>query len=183
MKISIKKYFLLLFLMLLGITGCNTTMGKHTKIATHDIPVNTDLSSGKQIVVERVKQESLMLSNTTEIQTGRYSTVQAKPTQPQRQLLEVMISVTIPDDITMIGQTIHYLLKRSGYQLVQPRVDQPKLTAFFDKRLPNVHRHIGPMTLEDALTILTAPAFTLHEDPVQRLISYDLDSRYAGDTL
>lgn len=183
MKISIKKYFLPLFLMLLGITGCTTTKGKSTKIATHDILVNTDLSSGKQKAVEPVNKESQLLSYTTDIQTGRYSTVQAKPIQPQRQLLQVMISVSIPDDITTIGQTINYVLKRSGYQLVQPKADQPELTAFFYKGLPEVHRHMGPMTLEDALSILVAPAFTLHEDPVQRLISYDLDSRYAGDTL
>ena len=183
MKISIKKYFLLLFLMMLGITGCTTTMGKNTKIATHDIPVNTDLSSVKETAVEAGKKEPQLLSHTTDIQTGRYSTVQAKPTQPQRQLLQVMISVTIPDEITTIGQTIHYLLKRSGYQLVQPQAHQPELIAFFQKRLPEVHRHMGPMTLEDALSILTAPAFTLHEDPVNRFISYGLDSRYAGDTL
>ena len=182
MKISIKKYFLLLFLMLLGITGCSTTMGGSTKSSSLDIQVNADLPSIKE-KAESVKKEPQLLSHSNEIQTGRYSTVQAKPTQPQRQLLQVMISVTIPDEIATIGQTIHYLLKRSGYQLVQPQADQPELTAFFYKRLPEVHRHMGPMTLEDALTILTAPAFTLHKDPVQRLISYDLDSRYAGDTL
>ena len=183
MKIAIKKYLFLLYLMMLGITGCTTTKGKNTKFSTHDISVNTDLSSFKETAVESVKKESQLLSHTTDIQTGRYSTVQAKPTQPQRQLLQVMISVTIPYEITTIGQTIYYLLKRSGYQLVQPQADQPELTAFFYKRLPEVHRHLGPMTLEDALTILAAPAFTLHEDPVQRIISYDLDSRYAGNTL
>jgi len=183
MKISINKYFLLLFLVMLGITGCTTITGKISKIATHDIPVNSELPSIKETAVEPVKKEPQLLSHTTDIQTSRYSTIQAKPTQPQRQLLQVMISVTIPDDITTIDQTIHYLLKRSGYQLVQPQVDQPELTAFFYKRLPEVHRRMGPMTLEDALTILTAPAFTLHEDPIQRLISCDLDIRYAGDRL
>lgn len=166
-----------------GITGCTTTTGENTKFATHDIPVNSDLSPVKQIVAEFATKDPQLLSHATDIQTGRYSTVQAKPTQPQRQLLQVIISVTIPDDITTIGQTIHYLLKRSGYQLVQPQADQPELTAFFNKRLPEVHRHLGPMTLEDALSILAAPAFTFHEDTVQRLISYSLDSRYAGDTL
>ena len=169
--------------MMLGITGCTTTTGENTKFATHYIPVNSDLSPVKQIVAEFATKYPQLLSHTTNIQTGRYSTVQAKPTQSQRQLLQVMISVTIPDDITTIGQTISYLLKRSGYQLVQPQADQLELTAFFNKGLPEVHRHIGPMTLEDALSILTAPAFTLHEDPVQRLISYDLDSRYTGDIL
>ena len=181
MKLSIKKYLLLLTVLV--ITGCATKSDINTKKASLNVPLKPDLAIAKETAVESVKKEPQLLSHTTDIQTGRYSTVQAKPTQPQRQLLQVMISVTIPDNITTIGQTIHYLLKRSGYQLVLPQTDQPELTAFFYKRLPDVHRHIGPMTLEDALIILTAPAFTLHEDPVQRLISYDLDSRYAGDRL
>jgi len=72
---------------------------------------------------------------------------------------------------------------RSGYQLVQPQAQQIELSRFFLKRLPAVHRHIGPMSLEDALTILTAPAFKLNQDPVRRLISYELDTRFAGETL
>jgi len=182
MKTAIKKYFLLLFLMMFGITGCSTSE-KNTKIATHDTPVNTDLPGDKKIVVSPVKNTPQRLSHITDIQTGRYSTVQAKPTQAQRQLLQVMISVTLPDEITTIAQTIHYLLKRSGYPWVQPQVDPLDLTAFFNKRLPEVHGHMGPMTLVDALSMLAAPAFTLHKDPVQRVIRYDLDSRYAGDSL
>ena len=42
---------------------------------------------------------------------------------------------------------------------------------------------MGPMTLEDALSVLAAPAFTLHEDPLERVIRYDLNSRHAGDSL
>ncbi len=167
--------------MMIGITGCSIS-GKKTKSSTLDSSVKTDLFSGKETAAEAVNKDQ-RLSHTTDIQTGRYSTVLAKPTQSQRQLLQVMISVSIPDDITTIAQTIRYLLKRSGYQLVQPQAGQPELTAFFYKRLPEVHRHIGPMTLEDALIMLTAPAFTLQVDPLQRRISYDLDSRYAGDTL
>lgn len=183
MKTAIKKYFLLLFLVPPGITGCTPAMGEKNKIATHDSPVNTDLPGDKKVVVAAAKKTPQRLSHITGIQTGRYSTVQAIPTQAQRQLLQVMISVTIPDDITTIAQTIHYLLKRSGYQWVQPQLDQPDLTAFFNKRLPEVQRHIGPMTLEDALSMLAAPGFTLHEDPLQRVIRYDLDRRYAGDSL
>ena len=183
MKTAIKKCFLLLFLVPPGIAGCTSIVQENSKIATHDSPVSTDLPWDKKIVVVAAKKASQQLSYFTGIQSGRYSTVQAKPTQAQRQLLQVMISVTVPDDITTIGQTIHYLLKRSGYQWVQPQTDQPELTAFFRKRLPEVHRHMGPMTLEDALNMLAAPAFSLHEDPVQRVIRYDLDRRYAGEPL
>ena len=92
-----------------------------------------------------------------------------------------MITVTIPDEIETIGQTIRYLLRRSGYQLINPQQQQPELAQLFSKRLPDVHRHLGPMTLENALTILTTPAFTLIEDPVHRLISYQLDDLFLGE--
>ena len=120
-------------------------------------------------------------SKSTGVQTGRYSAIAALPTPSQRQLLQVMITVTIPDEITTIGQTIQYLLRRSGYQLTGPKYQQTELTQLFTNRLPDVHRQLGPMTLEDALTILTTPAFILIEDPVHRLISYQLDGRYLGD--
>jgi len=181
MKLSIKKYLLLLTVF--AITGCAAKSDINTKKANLNMPVKPDLAIATEPAVEVVKKSPQQFSYTTDIQTGRYSTVRAKPTQSQRQLLQVMISVTIPDEITTIGQTIHYLLKRSGYQWIQSQTDQPELTAFFYKRLPEVHRHMGPMTLENALSILTAPAFTLSVDPVQRVIRYDLDSRYAGDTL
>jgi len=181
MKTSIKKYFSLLFLIMLGITGCTTTKRENTKIATHDILVNTDLPSDKEKAVEAVKKESQQLPHITDIQAGRYSSIKSKPTQSQRELLQVVITVSIPDEITSIGQTIEYLLKRSGYQLVQPQAKQIELTRFFLKRLPDVHRHIGPMSLEDALIILTAPAFKLNQDPVSRLISYELDTCFAGE--
>ena len=104
----------------------------------------------------------------------------ALTTPSQRQLLQVMITVTIPDEITTIGETIQYLLRRSGYQLTGSTYQQPELIQLLTNRLPDVHRQLGPMTLEDALTILTTPAFILTEDPVHRLISYQLDGRYLG---
>ncbi len=112
------------------------------------------------------------------VQTGRYSSVIAEPTKQQRQLLQVVISVKIPDRIETIRETIHYLLKRSGYQLREPMADQPELVELLSKKLPDVHRNIGPMTLEDALSILTTPSFVLKEDTVHRLIGYQLDARY-----
>lgn len=128
-------------------------------------------------------QEKPYYSTTSGVQTGRYSSIKSQLTQAQRELLQVMITVSIPDEITSIGETIAYLLKRSGYQLMQPEAKQIELTKFFLKRLPDVHRHIGPMTLEDALIILTSPAFKLNNDPVRRLISYELDKQYVGELL
>jgi conjugative transfer region protein (TIGR03748 family) len=108
----------------------------------------------------------------TIIQTGRYSAITANPTPEQRQLLNVIIAVTIPNDFQTVGQAVHYLLKRSGYQLVGSEQLPLEAVQLFNRPIPEVHRQLGPMTLRDALNVLTAPAFMLIEDPIHRMISY-----------
>ncbi|MFK5948650.1 MAG: hypothetical protein QM500_07775 [Methylococcales bacterium] len=178
MKPAIKSNSILLSLIpIFGILGCTST--------GQSIENTVDQATRQQAEIPAVvtPQEQPYYSIPSDIQTGRYSSIKSQPTQSQRELLQVMITVSIPDEITSIGETIAYLLKRSGYQLMQPEAKQIELTKFFLKRLPDVHRHIGPMTLEDALTILTSPAFKLNIDPVRRLISYELDKQYAGEIL
>ena len=178
MKPSFKSNFILLSLIsILGIVGCTSTGQSVDSVVDQATQQEADI----QAVV--TTQEQPYYSTPSDIQTGRYSSIKSKPTHSQRELLQVMITVSIPDEITSIGETIAYLLKRSGYQLVQPQAKQIELTEFLFKRLPDVHRHIGPMTLEDALTILTGPAFKLNQDLVRRLISYELDHLYAEERL
>ena len=178
MKESINSNFILLSLIsLFGIIGC-TTQGKRVENV-----VDQATQKRVELPVVVTPQKQPYYSTPSDIQTGRYSSIKSKPTQSQRELLQVIITVSIPDEITSIGETIAYLLKHSGYQLVQPQEQQTELTGFFLKRLPEVHRHIGPMSLEDALTILTAPAFKLNQDPMKRLISYEMDNRFSGEIL
>jgi conjugative transfer region protein (TIGR03748 family) len=178
-----KLSVLLPLTIMLWVTGC-TTVGQ--------VPLADGRSHNTQAVSETGTsvtdadesyssiQTHTHFSKSTGVQTGRYSAIAAIPTESQRQLLQVMISVTIPDEITTIGETIHYLLRRSGYQLTNPKHQQLELTQLLTNRLPDVQRQLGPMTLEDALTILTTPAFILIEDPVHRLISYQLADHYLG---
>ena len=181
----IKAISLLSLVFILGVTGC-TPNGKLVQSEVSVIPKAEKKLDG---ITDKTAKLSIIDPMTTShlkllgIQTGRYTTIQAKPIQSQQHLLQVIISVTIPNDIQTIGQTVRYLLKRSGYDLVNPKPDQLKLTQLLVKRLPDVHRRLGPMTLADALVILTAPAFTLIDDPVHRLISYQLDDRYLGEAV
>jgi type IV pili sensor histidine kinase/response regulator len=82
-----------------------------------------------------------------QVQTGRYSAIFAIPTTPQHQLLQVIISIVVPDYIRTVRETIRYVLKRSSYKLSEPKQHQNELVELFAKQLPEVHRHIGPMTL------------------------------------
>ncbi len=123
------------------------------------------------------KPESTGLTNPV-VQTSRYTVIKAVPTPAQRNLLEVMITVTIPPDIKSIDATIRYLLMRSGYRMQLVPIQGQKVIQILSKTLPEIHRKIGPMRLIDALTMLTTPAFELITDPVKREIRYQLKNNY-----
>ena len=108
----------------------------------------------------------------SDIQTGRYSMVSAAPTQAQSELLEATVTVQLPDRIQTIGEAVRYLLHRSGYRLASAESTEPHTLALFALPLPAVHRHLGPMTLREALETLAGPAFHLVQDPVHRLVTF-----------
>lgn len=178
MKTKQNKFIILFpIVSMLWTAGC-TTKGHTLPDATKN-PQNSQSLESQKSAVEPTKSKPKAI----QVQTGRYSAIVAVPTTPQHQLLQVIISIAVPDYIRTVRETIRYVLKRSGYQLSEPKKHQDELAELFAKKLPEVHRHIGPMTLEDALTILTTPAFVLVEDPVHRLISYQLDDNYSKETL
>lgn len=178
MKNNQNKFIILFPIVgVLWIAGC-ATKGHTPPDATKNLKNSQSLESQKPAVLPTKSKPKAI-----QVQTGRYSAIVAVPTTPQHQLLQVIISIVVPEYIRTVRETIRYVLKRSGYQLIEPKQYQNELAELFAKQLPEVHRHIGPMTLEDALTILTTPAFVLIEDPVHRLISYQLDNKYSKETL
>jgi len=107
-----------------------------------------------------------------DIQTGRYSMFSMAPTQAQADLLATTVTIQLPARIQIIGEAVRYLLQRSGYRLATLESTGPDTLALFALPLPAVHRHLGPMTLHDALETLAGPAFHLVQDPVHRLITF-----------
>ena len=80
-------------------TCTSNTINKPIAVA-HDITINTADTSDQH--------------DKHSVQTGRYSAIKTGPTLEQSSLLDVMITVTIPNSIQTIGETVTYLLKRSG---------------------------------------------------------------------
>jgi conjugative transfer region protein (TIGR03748 family) len=112
------------------------------------------------------------------LQVGRYHTVNAVPTREQQALLQVIIEVTLPEEVVDIQSAVDYLLLRSGYQFATfPQAyDVQQLLL---KPIPAVHRHLGPMTLESALQTLVGKPFELTVDPIHRQIGYQLTANIA----
>jgi type IV pili sensor histidine kinase/response regulator len=108
-----------------------------------------------------------------DIQTGRYSLLAATPTQAQAELLATTVTVRFPERIQTVGESVRYLLQRSGYRLAMAESIGPDTAALFALPLPAVHRSLGPMTLRDTLETLAGPAFQLVQDPVHRLVTFE----------
>jgi type IV pili sensor histidine kinase/response regulator len=109
---------------------------------------------------------------------SRYAVVSPAPTVAQQDILKIMVTVTMPKPIMTVGDAIHHLLKPSGYTLARFDAQGSDVIQLLRLPLPEVHRKLGPMPLDEALLTLASPAFRLHADPVHRLIAYDLKNDY-----
>jgi len=112
--------------------------------------------------------------NAAEEQVGRYSTLPELPTAAQVDLLAATVTVSFPARIYTVGEAVKYLLQRSGYRLADAQVLPHETTDLLALPLPAVHRNLGPVTLVQALETLAGPSFQLINDPVHRLISFEL---------
>lgn len=119
-------------------------------------------------------------SNRIEVmQTGRYTYVKNIPPVDQLNPLKVVIKTRIPQSVETVGQTVEFLLARSGYVLADKTVLSEEAKTLLSLPLPQVHRNIGPMTLDKALHTLSGDAFELVVDPVHRKVAYELSTKLA----
>ena len=113
-------------------------------------------------------------TGTSEVQVGRYQTVMLRPDENQIDLLSVVVTRELPEHIKTVGQAVATLLDGSGYRLLSADLAEPYRTLLFSLPLPDVQRQLGPLTLRQALELLTGPAFRLVVEPTYRLVSFDL---------
>jgi conjugative transfer region protein (TIGR03748 family) len=118
------------------------------------------------------------------VQVGRYLTVEPVPTAEQLHPLKVVIDVRFPRSVHTVGGAVQHLLPPSGYQLADTRNADRHVSILMSRPLPEVHRRIGPATLQDALAALAGEGWQLEVDPVHRLVSFRLHGpwreRYAA---
>lgn len=106
------------------------------------------------------------------VRVGRFRELTAAPLPEEQDLLEVIIDITFPGQVTKVNEAIGWLLLRSGWRL-EASADGP--LPVMAAPLPEVHRHLGPMTLRQALKVLTGDQYRLCEDPRRRVLWYRLN--------
>lgn len=116
---------------------------------------------------------SALQAAATELQVGRYSTVRPVAGLAQRDPLAAPVVSALPASVTRIGDAVAILLEPSGYRLSSPLVGDSERAELLNLPLPEAHRVLRPLPLRTALKILAGPTFTLVEDPVHRLISFE----------
>lgn len=122
---------------------------------------------------------SMVTAGDAPMQVGRYTIVAPVATAAQADPLQTMVKIRFPDPhITTVGDAMRYLLRHSGYRLAEPEAAGPTMATLLDHLLPKVHRHLGPMTLQNMLSTLTGTAYQIVVDPVNRLIAFDLAPAY-----
>ncbi|MBK5944809.1 hypothetical protein [Halorhodospira halophila] len=87
-------------------------------------------------------------------QVGRYSSMDPAPTDAELEPLKTSVQVTFPQEVTTVGDALEHLLEPSGYEFLELSAT-PVLTS---RPLPEAHRELGPMPLQEALkTLAGAP--------------------------
>ena len=111
----------------------------------------------------------------TLVQTGRYSTVVAKPTVAQRDPLSSIVSVSFSPNINTVGEAMTYLLRYTGYQLIPYSKQSAAERIMLQQRLPWVDRHFDKVTLIDALqTLAGQTTFDVKQNTLHRWVYFRL---------
>ncbi len=113
------------------------------------------------------------------VQTGRYSYTAVGAQAAQVDPLLAVIDVRLPPDVATVEQAVHYLLSRSGFNLLPPSPNDQPVNYLLNQPLSAVHRHLGPVSLREALLTLGGKAFQVNVDYVYRKVSYRVSPEYA----
>lgn len=116
-------------------------------------------------------------------QVGRYVTVENIPTIEQKDVLRTIVLTDFPAEIDTVGLAVRDLLSTQGLRLgVVDAVEHRRgLLYLLAQPLPDIHRKLGPMSLKDALETLAGPSWYLVQDPLTRLISFEICRKRFGD--
>lgn len=105
------------------------------------------------------------------VRTGRYQLVKADANQGQKDLLEQVVDVHIPDvESPTVSDALRYVLKGTGYRLCD--ADHVPQTYLYSRPLPAAHHQIGPMPLRSALQMLAGDPWELEADGISRTVCY-----------
>lgn len=104
------------------------------------------------------------------VRQGRYTLVEVRATDAQRDLMRQIVNVELPStEHATLGDALHVILLRSGYRLCTSHEDTRDLAAL---PLPAVHNPLGPLTLRESLGVLAGRGWQLEVDELIREVCF-----------
>ena len=104
------------------------------------------------------------------VRQGRYTLIEARPTEAQQDLMQQIVDITLPTAAnTTVGDAMQFVLAHSGYRLC---ADSPDTDALSALPLPGVHAALGPLTLREALQVLAGRGWQLAVDEQAREVCF-----------
>lgn len=77
-----------------------------------------------------------------------------------------------------VGQALPQLLDGTGWRLADSHAADDRVYRLYNQPLPEHKLRIGPMPLDQALTWIAGDGWALVVDPVNRLVSFEVEARY-----
>ena len=112
-------------------------------------------------------------------QINRYASVENKPLAAQANPLLTVQRLHFPQKIITIGDAIAYWMQHSGFKLANESQLPTALKILMTAPLPQVDRTLGPLTIQDGLTVLVGQeVFTLTKNPLTRTVNFKLKPNF-----
>lgn len=117
-----------------------------------------------------------------EIKTDRYTLVKLAPSVSLVEPLKTVVQIKFPGAVVTVGDAINYMLDESGYRVVDKGARTVEMEIMLSNALPAVQRDLtkSPMTIKSVLEVLAGPAFRVVQDPLRRLVTFELKNEYRG---
>lgn len=113
------------------------------------------------------------------IRIARYTESSLAPSREVENPLDAVINIHLPRQMKLVGESVEYLLARSGYRIRESRlVSTPEMFVLFALPIPAQHRAMGTLRLETALKVLAGDAYEFHKNKVTREVWYSLKQEY-----
>lgn len=114
---------------------------------------------------------------------SRYTRIDPQATLSQHNiLLYRRMRVFSRKSVRTVGQAMHVWLRGTGYRLSNMHPDQ-NVYQLLQLSLPEVHRKLGTVSIEEGLKALAGDPWELVIDPVHRMVSFRLPDAYVQPML
>ncbi len=146
--------------------------GKSDYVASNETPQGRALNRRAEVRLNARQSRDTGERLVNDLRVSRYSVLVPGPTAAERAPLRAVRRIRLRAGT--VGEAFDAVLRGTGWRRADAPATDPAALALFRLPLPRPQREMGPMRVDQALSVLCGEAFRLVIDPVHRLVSCDL---------